>query len=121
MSECKYCKSIPKSWNGDDRYCAFKDGTFSKNNWNCASMNKLRQIAEDKDLRQYGDDISCAMLRVPEVMLSEEHWLNDGFCILSWYKNRGKTSNAIFVSDDVEQPLRFEQVEAILKHYGVVA
>lgn len=84
-------------------------------------MNYLRQIAEDKELRQYGEDISCAMLRVPEVRLSEDERINDGFCILSWYKNRGKTSNAIYVSDDVEQPLRFEQVEAILKHYGVVA
>ena len=121
MGECRYCKSTPKSWNGDDRNCAFKDGVFLQDNWNCASMNLLRNIAENKELRQYGDDISCAMLRVPEVRISDEEWLNDGFCILSWYKSRGKTSNAIFVSDEVEQPLAFEQVEAIIKHYEVVA
>ena len=114
MSECKYCKTIPKSWNGAERKCAFENGTFSKDNWNCASMGFLRQLAEEKGNIQYGDDISCAMLRVPEVNCS-----NDGFCIQSWYKNRGRTSNAIFVSDDIEQPLKFVQVEEILKHYGI--
>jgi hypothetical protein len=121
MAQCKYCETTPKSWNGDDRNCAFKDGVFSKDNWNCASMNKLRHIAEVKELRQYGEDISCAMLRVPEVKNSDDEWKNNGFCILSWYKDRGCTSNAVFISDEIETPLRFEQVEAILKHYNVVA
>ena len=116
---CKYCESIPKSWKGDDRKCAFESGVFSKDNWNCAAMNLLRHTAENKNLRQRGYDISCAVLRIPEVKISDDEWVNDGFCILSWYKECGCTSNAIFVSDEIEQPLRFAQVEAILKHYGV--
>ena len=45
MPECPLCKKRGKTWEGDDPVCALKNGKFSDDNWNCATMNKLREIA----------------------------------------------------------------------------
>lgn len=88
---CKLCKTTLKSWTGGDRRCAFVYGIFSGDNWMCATMNRLRKIA--KSARVYGDDQSIAVIPVPE--LGD---YNSGWLILNWYKNRGCTDVALFVS-----------------------
>lgn len=46
---CQAC-SAPgyKDWEGGDPECAFLTGVFSDRNWNCGTMNALRQRAEEE-------------------------------------------------------------------------
>lgn len=109
--KCNLCATTPKNWEGDDRKCAFESGTFSDDNWNCATMSKLRDIAEN--YRIYGDDQSIAVIPVSEV---GEY--NSGWLVLSWYKSRGRTDVAQIVSyGDVVQ-VRIAHAEEIINLYS---
>jgi hypothetical protein len=54
---CKLCNERGKTWNGDDPVCAFENGVFSNDNWNCATMNKLRNISEELDKSMRHDNV----------------------------------------------------------------
>ncbi len=94
-AECPLCKKRGKTWEGDDPVCALKNGKFSDDNWNCATMNKLREIAIRLGLT-YRDDIGCGSCGV--VPFEGEDY--SGFIVITWHKERGRTKNAIFLSDD---------------------
>jgi hypothetical protein len=111
---CKLCveKGLPNC------ECAFnKEGLFQKDNWNCVTINVLRDIAEEFNLIKYGCDISLAVLDTPSVRINEEDSEPDGWCILSWYKQKGAISNAIFMSDEIEKPMTLDQANAIINLY----
>jgi len=107
--KCKLCQTTPKDWDGDDRVCAFPDGIFSDDNWNCATANKLRDLAEN--YRVYGDDQSIAVIPIPKM---KEY--NSGWLVLNWYKNRGCTSIAQVISYGTVVQLRIKQAEEIIKY-----
>ena len=90
MNTCPLCKERGKDWTGDDPVCAFtsvfEDSRFfTKNNWNCATMNALRQIAEQNEVCRDDEYVGV----VP---------FGDGFIVMTWYKRRGNTANAIVMS-----------------------
>ena len=58
-------------------------------------MNKLREIAIRLGLT-YRDDIGCGSCGV--VPFEGEDY--SGFIVMTWYKEMGRTKNAIFLSDD---------------------
>ena len=92
--------------------CAFKTGIFSSNNWNCATMNKLRNIAKKLDLHYRNDDIGS--IGIVPVDIDEFN----GFLILIWYKDRGQTEQAILLSG--EQPpamLTIDIATKIIKYW----
>ncbi len=94
---CKMCKMRKQTWAGDPPKCAFENGEeFQPNNWNCATMNALREIADDilKE-NYYIEDTHCAIIPY-------DGDTNAGFIVLSWYKRRGNTGTAILVYDDSE-------------------
>ncbi len=92
---CKRCEERGgKTWHGDDPKCGFPEGTFWRGNWNCATLNQLRYLAEDLDNRVYGMDESAALIPMPED--------DGGFILLTWYKNRGSISGAFRVGDSSE-------------------
>lgn len=105
---CKYCISRGKTWNGDNPRCAFEQFRFSNNNWNCAAMNILRDLAEEHGFFYKLNDESIGV--VP---------LECGYIILTWYKDRGCTGNAIFMVDD-EQPrkINIDDVEDAINFYN---
>ena len=105
---CKLCETTRKDWDGDDRVCAFPDGIFSDDNWNCATVNKLRELAEN--YRVYGDDQSIAVIPIPEM---KEY--NSGWLVLNWYKNRGRTDVAQVISYGTVVPLHIVHAELILE------
>lgn len=79
---CKLCIERGKTWQGDDPVCGFDAaGKFNKDNWNCATLNKLREIAWQNGLVVSSeDDNNLAVFN---------H--NGYFLILGWYKDRGRT------------------------------
>lgn len=76
---CKHWKKKPSEFI-DEPKCAFNvDGSFNTDNWNCALMNKLRDLAELNEV--WNDDDYCSIIPIPDY----------GWAILKWYKHRGKT------------------------------
>lgn len=102
-SECPRCQKRGKTWNGSDPVCAFINGQFSRNNWNCATMNEIRERADGK----YCDDHYMALLP----------WEDSGglYILLGWYKRRGRTDLAQVVDiEGVAVNLSLEQAELFL-------
>lgn len=90
---CKLCLERGKTWIGSDPKCAFENGVFSPDNWNCATMSKLRAISEKLDLTMIHNDVGFGV-----VPFDGENF--HGYIVMTWYKNRGKVSNAQLMNDD---------------------
>lgn len=102
-NQCKLCRTRGQTWVGDPPRCAFAlDGKFSSDNWNCATMNELRELALPTQI--WSNNESCGV--VP---------FEDGFIVMTWYKRRGQTGNAIvMLNDNSVKPLDEETaLEAI--------
>lgn len=94
---CPLCQVRGKRWEGGDPQCAFPRGVFRSENWNCATMNVLRVLARVYGLH-YRDDLGPASIgAVP--FESEEY---QGYVVMTWYKNRGRTGMAVLMCDDRE-------------------
>lgn len=94
--------------------CAFSDnGMFHTANWNCKTMNRLREIAgehhdDEATLPWYSwfmrDDMqnaSIGVIRIPE-HYREDNNMMSGYLVMTWYKSRGRTGQAWIVCDDDE-------------------
>jgi hypothetical protein len=80
--QCPRCQERVKDWEGDDPKCGFdENGNFLENNWNCATLNALRDKANAN--RVWSDDYSMSIIQTFDV----------GFGILRWYKSRGQTDD----------------------------
>ena len=83
--------------------CAFAPtGVFVADNWQCATMNALREIARDTKI-MWTCDQHAALLP-----------LEGGFIVLGWYKDRGRTEYAGYLQDYVCGPLTLRTAEAYL-------
>ena len=100
---CKACNERSKTWNGDDPKCGFETDTFSSENWNCASIGRLRELADERSV--YNEDQYCSIIPIPD---------SCEFIVLCWYKRRGRTESAIVMSDSGASPLTIDVVEAVL-------
>jgi len=70
--------------------CAFDDkGNFQKDNWNCRTMMKLRELT---DYHGWNDDESINVVLMP----------NGRYLVMTYYKGRGKTGSAVVMCDDDE-------------------
>lgn len=107
---CKACDRRGKTWEGGDPKCGFVTDTFDIGNWNCATLNALRDIAESLDVIKYQEDCSIAVIPINNGEI-------DGWIVLSWYKRRGRTSSARFICDDIDEPLTIEKAEIALAQY----
>jgi hypothetical protein len=114
MGECLECQKRGKTWSGSEPRCAFIDGVFSGDNWNCATMNKLRSLSYDKGFsdRDDGSAASIGVLHIPETDNAY------GWLVMSWYKSRGTTGKAIIMCDDEEpEVLTIKHAESIIRSY----
>jgi hypothetical protein len=85
--QCPRCKKRGKVWEGDDPVCGFDEqGNFLSRNWNCATLNALRERCKIS----WCDDYSIGVTSKPDC----------GFLILKWYKSRGRTDS--LVNDEFE-------------------
>lgn len=104
-SICPRCKAHGKPWTGDVPRCAFKSGVFSPDNWNCATVNDLRNILSEALWNNCGDQHACLLSGVEECC----------HVLLSWYKCRGKLSGAWMVTSEGDiKPLTLTEAERIL-------
>jgi len=106
--QCRRCRERGKNWGGDDPRCAFESGVFNQDNWNCATANALRELA-DWSWRDDDSAGSIGIVRVPE---------NDvfaGYIVMTWYKSRGCTAQMwVMWDDEPPHPLSLNEAEAAL-------
>lgn len=111
--QCSLCQERGKTWNGSDPACAFKNGVFDTQNWNCATMNALRDIAEHIGL-YWRDDLSAASFGA--VPFEGDKWV--GYIVMTWYKNKGATGMAMLMFDDEQpKPLTLEMAEEAIEYW----
>ncbi len=125
MPECMACAARGKTWNGSDPRCAFESGVFSAENWNCATLNALRELVYEGqnpmpagiDYR-YCEDQKYATVCIDAVELDGERialalWV-------SWYKSRGATEALWLLSESTAPRAPTErELLAILAHYRI--
>ncbi|MET0601840.1 MAG: hypothetical protein ABW167_07610 [Baekduia sp.] len=109
---CPRCTARVKDWEGDDPRCGFNaDGTFNTSNWNCATLNELRDRAGDA---VWNEDDWVSILRAPEIKKPGGSLLVV-FVLLRWYKSRGRTDSVLWWADDgPPTPITLEQAELVL-------
>ena len=106
---------------GSKPQCAFKRGKFTADNWNCVTMNLLREIADE--LVTYNGDERAAL--IPVGGYGDELTGHDPcnfifYVYLQWYKRRGQTERAVKFSicEDVPpEPLTLKDAERVIKEY----
>jgi hypothetical protein len=95
--------------------CAFKTKEFSGDNWNCQTMGKLRDIVEDKNHYERDDSSagSFGWLMIPE------DFDQRGYLVMSWYKNRGTTAQALVLNEGGVQKLKLKTALKLIKYYSI--
>jgi len=116
---CPRCKakyaSKPELF-GSDPQCAFVTGEFDGENWQCATMDTLREINEEAvgyDGGSHGwnlDENAC-------VLSAGE----GDFLLMSWYKRRGRTQWAQWLDGGTDpKPLTAEMAEQVIAHHATM-
>ena len=125
MSVCEYCQDYQgkrPSHFGSDPRCGFdENGLFKSDNWQCITLNSLRSCIERfgywlrKDMQQ----ASIGVLTIPEHLFEDEDdVIRAGYIVVTWYKNRGATGNAVVMWDDHEAvPLNFATAKFVIEEY----
>ena len=85
---CPACAARGKDWKGQDPTCGFPQGVFSDENWNCATLNDLRDAVADRQSREHCEEQSCVTVPISDC---------GEFLVLNWYKNRGRTDGCIVI------------------------
>jgi hypothetical protein len=116
---CPSCAADPQPKNfGDPRKCAFRDdGAFTRNNWSCATIDGLLDYT---CFDTFGTNESIELVRrwTRVIPLDEdEQWMHRGWIVLTRYKNRGATTDAVLVGDFVHEPLTLAIAEETLRYY----
>jgi len=103
MDNCKLCKERGKTWEGSDPRCAFRNGRFSKDNWNCATINRLREIIDehqDDFTHYYRDDLATGTTGIIYCCYDFDEDVYGFTLIMKWYKDRGSVYNAFIIDND---------------------
>lgn len=103
-NECPMCEAHGKTWNGDDRKCAFKGGVFTSDNWKCATVSVLRRLAEENAIRT--NDQWCGTIP-----------FEDKFIIVGWYKSRGRTEAIWVMDEETMHPITLKEAEEVIEYY----
>ncbi|SET43303.1 hypothetical protein SAMN05216389_11158 [Oceanobacillus limi] len=117
---CDCCKSRGKTWEGSDPKCAFdSEGNFLSDNWNCGTMNELRFIANEIGTVNR-DDNSCGTIGYVPVdndFAPDDFDTFGGYIVMMWYKDRGRTDNAVFMTDDETSDITIKHAELAITTY----
>jgi len=87
--------------------CAFPRGQFNKENWNCKTMNLLREAACDSEL--WNDDNHMTLRAV-----SVEKTGCGFYWVLSYYKHSGRTEGAWICCNNEFTPMTLEDANCII-------
>ena len=101
---CHRCIARGKTWSGDEPKCAFRDGIFTTDNWNCATANALREIVPADNWNNNDDQHACLITGSESLHV-----------LLTWYKSRGRTEGAWMIECDGKiKPLTIEEAERVI-------
>lgn len=117
---CKRCQERGQTWNGDAPICAFSGKL--RDNWNCATLNAIREICCEDTQRtgvdyQYCDDQKYATVKIDDI--EDVRGNRIGLALwVTWYKSRGRTEGLWILSNDSppREPTE-EELEAVIAHY----
>lgn len=113
---CKACIERGQTWAGDKPQCAFESGAFSPGNWNCATVNMIRDLVDEHAI--YCDDEKYAVLNISELGLGDT-----GQAIalwVQWYKSRGRTQSLLLLQiEDAPRPPTEDECVAICRQATV--
>lgn len=107
MKPCLLCRLRGQTWKGDAPDCGFTaQGRFTEENWNCATLNALRDLADDEDTGvAWRYDRAAGIIGVRDEFL----------IVLGWYKNRGRTECALVVDGPDVRPLTLDDAAHALR------
>lgn len=89
---CKACEKRGQTWKGSKPTCAFKHGAFNSVNWNCATVNMIRDIVYEGEPHPAVDYRYCDDQKYATVIVDEIEGAGDALALwVSWYKSRGCT------------------------------
>lgn len=119
--KCKHCIEKEKTWdeNNSPIECAFETGVFSPNNWNCWTMDYLRERSEKNEV--WNDD-EFAWLVPYDIEFDKEDTIDEWCPSTSWYiyiqqyKHRGTTD--ICLDMNTLEPLELDLAYLIIDKYG---
>ncbi len=100
---CELCVERGKTWNGDDPTCAFENTHFSDTNWNCATVNKLRDIVYEgqKKFPVNVDYRYCEDQKYATIQIDDLDGVDGALALwMTWYKSRGRTEGAWLLFSD---------------------
>ena len=93
--------------------CAFKSGEFSENNWNCSTLDLIRDLCyEGQDLHHYITYQYCEDQKYATINISYCEEVPGHALWISWYKTRGKT-DSIWILDSYNKPRRPTEEDCI--------
>lgn len=104
--------------------CAFEEEIFSTDNWCCETMRLLRRLfVGERMSRVWNNDCNLGVVPIPVADSDDgmtEDGIQQGFLVLSWYKNRGRTGQAmVFWDDDEPKPLTLKTAMFIIKEMNL--
>jgi hypothetical protein len=125
MRVCEACAKRVKNWNGSDPICAFRNGNpFNPDNWNCATVNQIREIVEDNHYegasREFSatwrhEDQSAASIDVSRIDMPRDYDLT---LWVTWYKHRGRTEAMYLLGANSEpRPPYEDECVAVIDYY----
>lgn len=111
---CKECVERGKTWSGNNPVCAFENKEFGQENWMCASMNFLRDLCREHGYTRR-DDMAAASIGVLHI---PENDIVNGYLVMTWYKERGRTGTAVVMCDSMSpEILNKEMAEEVIRLY----
>lgn len=104
---CSRCieAGIRPDYFASDRVCGFnEDGEFTSRNWQCGTLNQIRELAEQLGFSTRYNDTSICFVPLPD----------EGFIVLAWYKNRGRVDGAHVIMEEQRRDLTLRDAELAL-------
>jgi hypothetical protein len=98
--------------------CAFTTEIFSGDNWCCRTLRILRSLSRVRGAHSPNLDHSVGLIDIPFELSEEIDGDIDTHIMLQWYKDRGRTNQALIVSGNgTIRTLDRVLAEKIVDHY----
>jgi hypothetical protein len=129
MSECQLChERTPEDMaffaGGSQPRCAFPDGVFVGDNWNCETAGQIRTICTADNYGVITDELPIG---VSYQWDEDENYatiqtarIGDCFGVfmyVQWYKNRGRTDIIAIIDNTVSRPATEQECRAVIAYY----
>ncbi len=127
MPQCELCRTTAITENKGNPNCAFENNVFSKDNWNCVTVSRIRKLINGLDsIKLRGIDFTkCiteqhyATINLDYIDELQDPDSDQPICLwVGWYKNRGRTEGMwlMFESKPPRAPT-LEECLLIINYY----